>query len=58
IGPQHWPIELFLAVGTVNYLYKLSAAVALTPLIYLMRRVIDGYLGANVAANLKRHAAA
>lgn len=58
LGPQHWPIELFLAVGTVNYLYKLAAAIALTPLIYLMRRVIDGYLGANLAATLKRRAAA
>ena len=35
------PRVLFLAVGTVNYAYKLAAAVALIPLIYLMRRGID-----------------
>ena len=23
IGPQHWPVTQFLAVGTVNYLYKM-----------------------------------
>ncbi len=57
IGPQHWPVALFLAVGTVNYLYKLSAAIVLTPLIYLGRRVIDAYLGADNAARLKGDAA-
>ncbi len=29
LGPQQWPISLFLAVGTVNYCYKMVAAVAL-----------------------------
>ena len=57
IGPQQWPIPLFLAVGTVNYLYKMCAAVALIPLIYLMRRAIVGYLGAGEAAALQRAAA-
>ena len=53
LGPQQWPIPLFLAVGTVNYLYKLGAAFALIPLIYLMRRGIERYLGAAEAARLK-----
>jgi len=58
LGPQQWPVPLFLAVGTVNYAYKLAAAVALIPLIYLMRRAIERYLGADLAARLKREAAA
>ena len=58
LGPQQWPVPLFLAVGTVNYAYKLAAAVALIPLIYLMRRTIERYLGAEQAARLKREAAA
>lgn len=58
IGPQHWPIPQFLAVGTVNYGYKLTAAVALIPLIYLMRRAIDRYLGKDAAAVMKANAAA
>jgi len=57
IGPQHWPMELFLAVGSVNYAYKLLAAVALIPLIYLSRRAIEAYLGAAQAAHLKASAA-
>ena len=57
LGPQQWPTSLFLAVGTVNYLYKMCAAIALIPLIYLMRRVIVGYLGAEEAAALQRAAA-
>jgi uncharacterized integral membrane protein (TIGR00697 family) len=58
IGPQQWPTSLFLAVGTVNYFYKLAAAVALIPIIYLMRRAIDGYLGERLAGELKARAAA
>jgi hypothetical protein len=57
LGPQQWPTSLFLAVGTVNYLYKMCAAIALIPLIYLMRRLIVGYLGVDEAAVLERAAA-
>ena len=49
LGPQHWPVSLFLAVGTVNYAYKLLMAVALIPLLYLARRLIRAYLGAAAA---------
>ena len=58
IGPQHWPMSLFLAVSTVNYAYKMLAAVALIPLIYLMRRLITGYLGPARAAELREAASA
>ena len=37
IGPQHWPIPQFLAMGTVNYVYKMAAAIALIPLLYVAR---------------------
>jgi uncharacterized integral membrane protein (TIGR00697 family) len=57
LGPQQWPVPLFLAVGTVNYFYKLGAAIVLIPLIYLMRRGIENYLGAGEAARLKAEAA-
>lgn len=58
LGPQQWPLDLFLAVGTVNYGYKLLMAIALIPLIYLGRRAIERYLGATEAARLKAEAAA
>jgi len=57
LGPQQWPVSLFLAVGTVNYAYKMAAAVALIPLLYLMRRGIERYVGAEESARLRREAA-
>jgi hypothetical protein len=58
IGPQHWPTSLFLAVGTLNYLYKMAAAIALIPLLYLARAGIHRYLGRARADELREHAAA
>jgi uncharacterized integral membrane protein (TIGR00697 family) len=58
IGPQHWPTSLFLAVGTLNYIYKMAAAVALIPLLYLARAGIHRYLGRARADELREHAAA
>jgi uncharacterized integral membrane protein (TIGR00697 family) len=53
LGPQKWPVPQFLAVGTVNYLYKMLAAVAMIPLLYLARRLIKSYLGHDEAERLK-----
>jgi queuosine precursor transporter len=53
LGPQQWSIPLFLAVGTVNYGYKVLMAFALIPLIYLTRRGIRAYLGGAVADQLQ-----
>ncbi len=58
LGPQQWPLELFLAVGTVNYLYKFVVAIALTPVIYLGRFLIDRYLGPELSREMKDQAAA
>ena len=57
IGPQHWSIPQFLAVGTVNYAYKMSAAIALIPLLYIARFAIVAYLGRGEAERLRREAA-
>ena len=57
LGPQHWPIPQFLAIGSVNYVYKMGAAVAMIPLLYLMRRAITRYLGAHRATELRHQAA-
>jgi uncharacterized integral membrane protein (TIGR00697 family) len=58
IGPQHWPMSLFLAVASVNYVYKLLMAFALIPLIYVTRQMIRGYLGAQAAQQLEEAARA
>ena len=57
LGPQHWPLDQFLAIGSVNYAYKFLAALALTPVIYAVHWLIDRYLGQELAASLKRQAA-
>jgi uncharacterized integral membrane protein (TIGR00697 family) len=57
LGPQHWPVSQFLAVGTVNYLYKMLVAIAMIPLLYLARNAIRAYLGADEALRLRNEAA-
>lgn len=57
LGPQHWPLSLVLAVGTVNYCYKVGMAILLLPLLYLVHYVIERYLGQVKANELKEKAA-
>jgi uncharacterized integral membrane protein (TIGR00697 family) len=58
LGPQKWSISLMLAVGTVNYCYKLLMAFLLIPLLYLTRRAIRAYLGDSTVAALQTAARA
>lgn len=58
LGPQKWPTSLFLAVSSVNYAYKMLAAVAMIPLLYLMRHGIRRYLGEARERQLRAEAAA
>lgn len=51
-----WTWQLVLAICLVNYAYKFTMAVILTPLIYLMERWIDNYLGHETAQRMKRSA--
>ncbi|HYG37321.1 MAG TPA: queuosine precursor transporter [Cytophagales bacterium] len=41
---SNWPIEQVISVGVINYIYKVGAAILLTPLLYLAHYLIDGYL--------------
>ena len=41
----NWSFEQVIAVGIINYLYKFSVAVLLTPLLYLIHYALDGFLG-------------
>ena len=56
IGPQKWPINQFLAIGTVNFAYKLVMAVLLLPALYLVHLGIERYLGASDAQKLRNEA--
>jgi queuosine precursor transporter len=57
LGPQHWPVPQFLAVGTVNYAYKMLAAVAMIPLLYLVHALVRRYLGAARVEQMRNEAA-
>jgi uncharacterized integral membrane protein (TIGR00697 family) len=51
-----WSWQLVLAICLVNYLYKFTMAILLTPLIYLIERQIDKYLGKETAHSMKQAA--
>lgn len=55
-GDFVWSFKLFLAVGTLNYIYKALVAIILTPIIYLLHNVIESYLGHEKAAEMKNAA--
>lgn len=50
-GVFHW--QLILAVGLMNYLYKFFVAIILTPLIYLLEKKIEMYVGAETAKKMR-----
>eukprot|EP01137_Pigoraptor_chileana_P016685 Opistho-2@73712 len=51
-----WSWQLVLAICLVNYLYKFTMAILLTPLIYLIEGQIDKYLGKETAYKMKEAA--
>ncbi len=54
VEPWNW--NQLAAVGTVQYTYKFIMAIVLTPAIYLAHYLIDGYLGHDVAHEMKEKA--
>ncbi len=50
---QGWSMNLVLAICLFNYTYKFFAAIVLTPVMYLVHNVIDKYLGAELANEMK-----
>lgn len=53
---EPWSLSLVLAICVGNYIYKFIVAVVMTPVIYLVHGVIEKYLGAGLAAEMKRDA--
>ena len=52
----NWSLTQVLAVGIINYLYKATSAIVLTPLLYVAHYVIDRYLGKEHAEELANEA--
>jgi hypothetical protein len=51
---QQLPFVMVLAISIMNYLYKGLVALIMTPVIYAVHHAIDGYLGPDLAAEMKR----
>ena len=50
---KDWSFQKVLAIGMVNYAYKFTVAIILTPLIYFIEHRIEKYLGADTAKKMK-----
>jgi uncharacterized integral membrane protein (TIGR00697 family) len=56
-GATKWSLLQVFSVGLLNYIYKFSIAVLLTPLLYLFHAIIDKYLGEEISEELVKEAA-
>ncbi len=53
---NNWSFNQVLSVSIINYIYKFSVAILLTPVLYFVHYVIDNYLGVNKANQLQAEA--
>jgi hypothetical protein len=51
-----WSLQKVMAIGLVNYAYKFSAAILLTPVLLFIHKMIDSYLGKDTAEELRKKA--
>jgi hypothetical protein len=52
----NWSLSQIAAVGLINYVYKFTVALALTPLLYIAHGLIDRYLGKDLAEKMTEEA--
>lgn len=52
----NWDLSQVFAVGIINYVYKFTVALLLTPLLYVAHGIIDRYLGKNLAEQMMEEA--
>ena len=53
---KDWSWQLVFAICIVNYAYKFTMAIILTPLIYFVEHLIERYVGHDLAKKMKRSA--
>ena len=51
-----WSWQLVLAICLMNYTYKFVMAIILTPVIYLLEKWIENYVGHETATKMKNAA--
>jgi len=53
LNPQYsYSWQMVAAIGLVNYTYKFVVAILMTPILYIVHAIIDGYLGKDLAKKL------
>lgn len=52
----NWSFAQVVSVGIINYIYKFSVAILLTPLLYVGHHLIDQYLGKDIADEMTKEA--
>ncbi len=58
LNPQYnWSWQMVAAIGLVNYTYKFTVAVLMTPLLYGVHKIIDKFLGKDLSEKLIAEAA-
>lgn len=55
--PDQWPLSQVMAIATVNYIYKFTVAWCMIPLLYFVHKLIDAYLGKELAEEMINSAA-
>lgn len=53
----NWTLQQIIAVGIVNYIYKFTVAIVLTPLLYVGHELINNYLGKEFSQKMTEEAA-
>ncbi len=53
---KDWSFQKVLAIGMVNYAYKFTVAILLTPVIYFIEHRMEKYFGSEVSQKMKRAA--
>lgn len=51
-----WTWQTVMAICLVGYIYKFSVAVLLTPLLYIIHKIVDSYLGKELSGKLLEEA--
>lgn len=49
-----WSWQMVAAIGLVGYTYKFVVALLMTPILYLVHAIIDGYLGKDLASRMTK----
>jgi len=57
LNPEYdWSWQTVLAICLVGYVYKFTVAVLVTPLLYLIHKIVDNYLGKELSEKLLEEA--